>query len=345
MLVLGAGPGGYSAAFRSADLGMKTIIVERYATLGGVCLNVGCIPSKALLHVAAVMDEAKHMADLGVSFRRAAGRYRQAARPQGQGRRQADRRPGRHGQGPQGRHRARLRPFLDPHHIEVEETTGTSQDKTGVKKVIKFQKCIIAAGSAAVHLPFIPRTRASSIRPGRSNCASCRRRCWSSAAASSAWKWPRSIRRWARGRCRRNARRPDAGPRPRRGQGLGKAEPAPLRQDHAEDQDGRRRGQGRRPVGQVRRRRRAECRAGALRHDPAAAGRAPNGKKIAAEKAGVASPIAASSRSMRRCAPTCRTSSPSATSSASRCSPTRRCMRRTSRPKSPPATRRLRCDR
>ncbi|MDX9707498.1 MAG: biotin/lipoyl-containing protein, partial [Azospira sp.] len=60
MLVLGAGPGGYSAAFRAADLGLKTVIVERYATLGGVCLNVGCIPSKALLHVAAVMDEAEH---------------------------------------------------------------------------------------------------------------------------------------------------------------------------------------------------------------------------------------------------------------------------------------------
>ena len=57
MLVLGAGPGGYSAAFRAADLGMKTVLVERYATLGGVCLNVGCIPSKALLHVAAVIDE------------------------------------------------------------------------------------------------------------------------------------------------------------------------------------------------------------------------------------------------------------------------------------------------
>ena len=57
MLVLGAGPGGYSAAFRAADLGMKTVLVERYPTLGGVCLNVGCIPSKALLHVAAVMDE------------------------------------------------------------------------------------------------------------------------------------------------------------------------------------------------------------------------------------------------------------------------------------------------
>jgi dihydrolipoamide dehydrogenase len=68
LLVLGAGPGGYSAAFRAADLGLKVILVERYATLGGVCLNVGCIPSKALLHVAAVMDEVKHFADMGVTF-------------------------------------------------------------------------------------------------------------------------------------------------------------------------------------------------------------------------------------------------------------------------------------
>ncbi|MGL5002990.1 MAG: biotin/lipoyl-containing protein, partial [Casimicrobium sp.] len=68
VLVLGAGPGGYSAAFRSADLGMKTVIVERYASLGGVCLNVGCIPSKALLHTAAVMDEVKAMAKHGISF-------------------------------------------------------------------------------------------------------------------------------------------------------------------------------------------------------------------------------------------------------------------------------------
>ncbi|OYY48114.1 MAG: dihydrolipoamide dehydrogenase, partial [Polynucleobacter sp. 35-46-207] len=66
LLVLGAGPGGYSAAFRSADLGMSTILVERYATLGGVCLNVGCIPSKALLHTAAVMDEVKTMSKHGI---------------------------------------------------------------------------------------------------------------------------------------------------------------------------------------------------------------------------------------------------------------------------------------
>jgi len=66
--VLGAGPGGYSAAFRAADLGLKVVLVERYPTLGGVCLNVGCIPSKALLHVAAVIDEAAHFAGLGVTF-------------------------------------------------------------------------------------------------------------------------------------------------------------------------------------------------------------------------------------------------------------------------------------
>ena len=61
-MVLGAGPGGYSAAFRAADLGMNVVLVEKYATLGGVCLNVGCIPSKALLHVAHIMDETAHMA-------------------------------------------------------------------------------------------------------------------------------------------------------------------------------------------------------------------------------------------------------------------------------------------
>jgi dihydrolipoamide dehydrogenase len=76
LLVLGGGPGGYSAAFRAADLGLKVVLVERYASLGGVCLNVGCIPSKALLHVAAVMDEVKHFADLGVELRRAEGRLR-----------------------------------------------------------------------------------------------------------------------------------------------------------------------------------------------------------------------------------------------------------------------------
>jgi dihydrolipoamide dehydrogenase len=157
MLVLGAGPGGYSAAFRSADLGMKTVIVERYATLGGVCLNVGCIPSKALLHVAEVIEEAQHASDLGVSF----------AAPQvdiDKLRAHKEKVVGKLTGGLAGMAKGRkveivrgYGHFLDPNHIEVEVTDGAGQDKTGAKKVIKFQKCIIAAGSAAVHLPFIPR--------------------------------------------------------------------------------------------------------------------------------------------------------------------------------------------
>ncbi len=156
MLVLGAGPGGYSAAFRSADLGMKTIIVERYATLGGVCLNVGCIPSKALLHVAAVMEEAQHAADLGVTFATPTVDIDKL-------RAHKDKVVGKLTGGLAGMAKGRkvdivrgVGTFLDPHHIEVEVTDGSSQEKTGVKKVIKFSKCIIAAGSAAVHLPFIP---------------------------------------------------------------------------------------------------------------------------------------------------------------------------------------------
>ena len=80
MLVLGSGPGGYSAAFRAADLGLKTVLVERYPTLGGVCLNVGCIPSKALLHTAAVMDAARAPRRPRRRLRRAEGRPREAAR-------------------------------------------------------------------------------------------------------------------------------------------------------------------------------------------------------------------------------------------------------------------------
>ena len=156
MLVLGAGPGGYSAAFRSADLGMKTVIVERYATLGGVCLNVGCIPSKALLHVASVMEEAAHMAETGVTF----------APPQidlDKLRAHKSKVVEKLTTGLAGMAKARkvdivrgYGTFLDANHVEVELTDGKGQDKTGQKKVIRFQKCIIAAGSAPVHLPFIP---------------------------------------------------------------------------------------------------------------------------------------------------------------------------------------------
>jgi dihydrolipoamide dehydrogenase len=135
------------------------VIVERYATLGGVCLNVGCIPSKALLHVAAVMDEVSHLADLGVDFG-AQGQHRQAARPQGKGHWQAHRRPGRHGQDAQGDHRARLRPFVDPNHVEVEETTGTGQEKTGAKKVRLQEAPSSPPAARPCACPSCPKTRA-----------------------------------------------------------------------------------------------------------------------------------------------------------------------------------------
>ncbi|MBN8498522.1 dihydrolipoyl dehydrogenase [Accumulibacter sp.] len=157
MVVLGAGPGGYSAAFRAADLGLKTAIIERYQTLGGVCLNVGCIPSKALLHVASVIEEAEHVHTAGVQFARPSVDVDAL-------RKHKDGVIGKLTGGLAGMAKARkvdvIRGygcFLDPHHIAVEETTGSAQDKTGATKVVKFKQCIIAAGSAAVHLPFIPR--------------------------------------------------------------------------------------------------------------------------------------------------------------------------------------------
>ncbi|MEI7611575.1 MAG: dihydrolipoyl dehydrogenase [Betaproteobacteria bacterium] len=157
LLVLGAGPGGYSAAFRAADLGLKTVIVERYATLGGVCLNVGCIPSKALLHVAAVMEEAEHVAACGVTFSAPTIDLDKL-------RAHKEKVVGKLTTGLAGMAKVRkvevvrgYGNFLDANHVEVEVTEGTAQAKTGAKKIIRFQKCIIAAGSAPVHLPFIPK--------------------------------------------------------------------------------------------------------------------------------------------------------------------------------------------
>ena len=156
MVVLGAGPGGYSAAFRSADLGMKTVLVERYATLGGVCLNVGCIPSKALLHTAAVVDEAVAMGAHGITF----------SKPQIDIDKLRGFKDGvvkKLTGGLSGMAKARkvdivrgVGRFLDPYHLQVEVTTGNGQNKNGEKKTIRFQKAIIAAGSQAVKLPFIP---------------------------------------------------------------------------------------------------------------------------------------------------------------------------------------------
>ncbi len=156
VLVLGSGPGGYSAAFRSADLGMNTLLVERYPTLGGVCLNVGCIPSKALLHVAAVMDEAAHFADIGVSFGKPTVDLDKLRAHKDK---VVGRLVGGVGSMAKGRKVTVVRGyghFLDPHHLEVEMTTGDGQDKTGEKKVVRFEKAIVAAGSMAVRLPFVP---------------------------------------------------------------------------------------------------------------------------------------------------------------------------------------------
>ena len=149
MLVLGAGPGGYSAAFRAADLGMNTVLVERYSTLGGVCLNVGCIPSKALLHIAAVIDETAAMASHGVKF----------AKPEidvdglrGYKEKVVKKMTG----GLAGMAKARkvnvvqgVGQFISPNHLEVAMADGS-------KKVVQFKQAIIAAGSSVVNLPFVP---------------------------------------------------------------------------------------------------------------------------------------------------------------------------------------------
>jgi len=156
MMVLGSGPGGYSAAFRSADLGMKTVLVERYPTLGGVCLNVGCIPSKALLHIAAVMDEAALLGEHGIAY----------APPKvdlDKLRAWKNKVVGKLTGGLTGMAKARkvevvrgYGSFLDANHIEVELTEGPGQKRTGAKKVVRFAKAIIAAGSQSVQLPFVP---------------------------------------------------------------------------------------------------------------------------------------------------------------------------------------------
>ncbi|MDT3680796.1 MAG: dihydrolipoyl dehydrogenase [Burkholderiaceae bacterium] len=152
LLVLGSGPGGYAAAFRAADLGLDTVLVERYSTLGGVCLNVGCIPSKALLHVASLIDEAKHLASIGVGFGepkidldalrahkdRVVGKLTGGVASMAKGRKvRVVRGYGR---------------FLDANRIEVEPTEGGESKR----QVIRFEQAIVAAGSSAARLPFLP---------------------------------------------------------------------------------------------------------------------------------------------------------------------------------------------
>jgi dihydrolipoamide dehydrogenase len=148
LVVLGSGPGGYSAAFRAADLGVDTVLVERYATLGGVCLNVGCIPSKALLHAAAVIDEAASMAAHGVSFGAPKididklRSFKDKVVGQLTG--------GIAGMAKQRRVRTieGSGAFVSPNEMEVQTKDGT--------KLIRFEHAIIAAGSQSVKLPSFP---------------------------------------------------------------------------------------------------------------------------------------------------------------------------------------------
>ncbi|ENI9349651.1 dihydrolipoyl dehydrogenase [Escherichia coli] len=148
VVVLGAGPAGYSAAFRCADLGLETVIVERYNTLGGVCLNVGCIPSKALLHVAKVIEEAKALAEHGIVFGEPKTdidkirTWKEKVINQLTG-------------GLAGMAKGRkvkvvngLGKFTGANTLEVEGENG--------KTVINFDNAIIAAGSRPIQLPFIP---------------------------------------------------------------------------------------------------------------------------------------------------------------------------------------------
>ena len=148
LVVLGSGPGGYTAAFRAADLDVDTVLVERYASLGGVCLNVGCIPSKALLHAAAVIDEAEAMAAHGVSFgapkididKLRDFKTKVVGKLTGGLASMAKQRKVRTVQG--------VGSFISPNEMEVQTAEGT--------KLIRFEYAIIAAGSQAVRLPAFP---------------------------------------------------------------------------------------------------------------------------------------------------------------------------------------------
>ncbi|NLA69304.1 MAG: dihydrolipoyl dehydrogenase [Gammaproteobacteria bacterium] len=149
LVVIGAGPGGYTAAFRAADLGMDVVLVERYPELGGVCLNVGCIPSKALLHAAAVIDEAAHAADFGIRF----------GRPEidlGALRGHKERVVAQFNKGLAGMAKQRkvrviagTAAFASANELEVTDADGTV-------RLLRFGQCIIAAGSQPLRLPGFP---------------------------------------------------------------------------------------------------------------------------------------------------------------------------------------------
>lgn len=149
LVVLGAGPGGYTAAFRAADLGMDTVLVERYASLGGVCLNVGCIPSKALLHAAEIIDHAAHASELGIDFGAPSINLDTL-------RGYKEKVVGQLTKGLTGMARQRkvrtvqgTAVFVSANELEITGDDGKTQ-------LLRFEQCIIAAGSQAVKLPNFP---------------------------------------------------------------------------------------------------------------------------------------------------------------------------------------------
>ncbi len=149
MVVLGSGPGGYTAAFRAADVGLDTVLVERYASLGGVCLNVGCIPSKALLHAAAVIDEVAHAGDFGVEFGKPTITLDKLRQYKEKVVNQLTK--GLAGMAKQRKVRSvqGVGRFISANELEITAADGSTQ-------LLRFQKCIIAAGSQAVKLPNFP---------------------------------------------------------------------------------------------------------------------------------------------------------------------------------------------
>ena len=156
LLVLGGGPGGYSAAFRAADLGLDVLLVEREAVLGGVCLNVGCIPSKALLHLAAAIDARTHLAQAGIVFEAPTIELERV-------RAHRDEVVGRLTKGLAGMAKARGVRVLQaegrlvgPHHLEVRRMEGDPARPSGTVEIVEFEQAILAAGSRPVRLPFQP---------------------------------------------------------------------------------------------------------------------------------------------------------------------------------------------
>jgi len=147
LVVLGGGPGGYSAAFRAADLGLHVTLVERYQRLGGVCLNVGCIPSKALLHIAGVVEQNEHLAELGFTAQHpelsAVQNYRDQTVE---------------------RMTTNLSAMAKDRGVSVIQATAVFEDSQqlrlshadGTESLLRFEQLILAAGSRVVELPFLP---------------------------------------------------------------------------------------------------------------------------------------------------------------------------------------------